>query len=333
VIRLPSLVTCLVALAAAAPAPLPTLVRYEAQRLSMACVYDIAAYGDPSGDVRAVLERALDEVDRIDRLMSHYKPESPLSQLNRTAARGPVVVDPELFEFIARSLDYSRGSSGAFDVTVGPLMKAWGFFRGDGRVPSERELRGVMRRVGYRHVLIDRSSRTLRFDVAGVEIDLGGIAKGYAVDRVITLLRHNGISAALVSAGGSTVYGMGHPPDRASWELKIQDPLDASKVAFTADLENRALSMAGRSAKTFERNGVVYSHIMDPRTGRPVQGVVAVAVTSETGTEGDALDDALFVMGLTKSREYLRGFPGSSAWFWLGSGNMVYLDASASANR
>src|SRR5206468_1352935 len=101
------------------------------------------------------------------------------------------------------------------------------------------------------------------------------------------------------------------------WEVRIQDPLNSSKVAFTVGLANRALSMAGRSAKTFERNGVLYSHIMDPRTGRPVQSEAAVAVTSETGTEGDALDDALFVMGIERSRRYLDRFPGVDAWIWI----------------
>jgi FAD:protein FMN transferase len=306
-------------MAVAATASSPPLARYEARRLSMACVYDIAAYGAAAENVPAVLEKALDEVDRIDRLMSHYRPQSPLSQLNRDAAAGTVVVDSELFELIARSVDYSRETAGAFDVTVGPLMKTWGFFKGDGRVPADAELAEVMQRVGYRHVVLNRPSRTIRFDVAGVEIDLGGIAKGYAVDRVVTLLQQHGITSALVSAGGSTVYGLGHPPDQASWDVKIQDPLNPAEVAFTVGLEDRALSMAGRSAKTFEVNGVVYSHIMDPRTGRPVQGVVSVAVTSLTGTDGDALDDALFVMGVARSRAYLRHFPSSSAWFWMTS--------------
>jgi FAD:protein FMN transferase len=305
---------CLVVASASTP------TRYEARRLSMACVYDIAAYGGPSGDVPAILEKALDEVDRLDRLMSHYKPRSPLSQLNRDAAAGPAVVDQELFDLIVRSLDYSRDSDGAFDVTVGPLMKVWGFFHGDGRVPGDAELTDVMRRVGYRHVVVDRAARTIRFDVPGVELDLGGIAKGYAVDRVVALLQRHGITSALVSAGGSTVYGLGHPPGRASWEVTIQDPLDPTKVAFSVGLTNRALSMAGRSAKTFEADGVVYSHIMNPGTGRPVQGVVSVAVTSLTGTDGDAMDDALFVMGVEKSRQYLRHFPSSTGWIWLQNG-------------
>ena len=309
------LATCVLAVAAAASSP--WLVRYEARRLSMACVYDIAAYGDASGDVPAVLEKALDEVDRIDRLMSHYLPHSPLSELNRRAADGAVAVDPELFDFIARSLDYSRASDGAFDITVGPLMKAWGFFDGDYRVPTAAELRDTRRRVGYRRVVLDRSRRTIRFDTPGVELDLGGIAKGYAVDRAIAVLERHGITAALVSAGGSTIYGLGHPPDRPSWEVKVQDPIDPAKVAFSVGLIDRALSMAGRSAKSFEADGTLYSHIMDPRTGRPVQGVLSVAVTSRTGTDGDALDDALMVMGVERGRRYLRQFPDSRAWFWV----------------
>ena len=271
----------------------------------MACVYDIAAYGDAGSDIPAILDTALDEVDRIDRLMSHYKAQSPLSQLNRGAATAAIAVDPELFDLIARSIDYSRDTAGAFDVTVGPLMKAWGFFNGDGRVPAAAELANLMRHVGYRHVVLDRPSRTIRFDVPGVELDLGGIAKGYAVDRVVTLLQQHGITAALVSAGGSTVYALGHPPGSSAWEVKIQDPVHPDKVALTVALTNRALSVAGRSAKTFEANGVVYSHIMDPGTGRPVQGVVSVAVTSLTGTDGDALDDALFVMGIERGRQIL----------------------------
>jgi len=257
------------------------------------------------------------ELVAINRSMSTYDPGSEVSEFNRREDLGWAPASPGLLEVLASASRISTANQGAFDVTVGPLMKAWGFFNGDGRVPTDTELRDVMRRVGYQHVVLDRSSRTIRFDVAGVEIDLGGIAKGYAVDRVVALLRQDGITAAVVSAGGSTVYGLGHPPDRASWEVRIQDPLNSSNVAFTVGLANRALSMAGRSAKTFERNGVLYSHIMDPRTGRPVQGVVAVAVTSETGTEGDALDDALFVMGMEKSRGYLRRFRGTNAWIWL----------------
>src|SRR5215211_946793 len=178
--------------------PATSLHHYEATRLSMACVYAIEAYGPDAAALPKIVEDAFDEVDRIDRLMSHYKAESPLSRLNREAADHPVAIDPELFDFIADSMRYNRESGGAFDITVGPLMKAWGFFRGEGRLPSSEELAAVRRHIGAAHVLLDPAGKTIRFDEPGVELDLGGIAKGYAVDRVGKLLEERRIAAALV---------------------------------------------------------------------------------------------------------------------------------------
>src|SRR5262249_21926370 len=158
-----------------------TPAHHVASRISMACEYAIEAYGPDAGSLPAILDEALDEVDRIDRLMSHYKSDSPLSRVNREAARRPVAVGRELFDFIADAMRYGDDSRGAFDITVGPLMKAWGFFDGDGRVPSESALAAARRLVGGRHVTLDSAARTIAFDAACVELDLGGIATGYAV--------------------------------------------------------------------------------------------------------------------------------------------------------
>jgi thiamine biosynthesis lipoprotein len=283
----------------------------------MACVYAIDAYGPDAAALPRIVEDAFDEVDRIDRLMSHYKAESPLSRLNREAAAHPVAVEPELFDFIAEAMRYNRESDGAFDITVGPLMKAWGFFRGEGRMPSDEELAAARRHVGAAHVVLNQAERTIAFDEAGVDLDLGGIAKGYAVDRVVSLLKRRHVAAALVSSGGSTIYALGAPPGRTGWDVTIQDPIDSRKAALTVTLKDRALSVAGSSEKSFESGGVKYSHIMDPRTGRPVQGVLSVAVLADTGTAGDALDDALFVMGEERSRAYLAALQGTDALFFL----------------
>jgi thiamine biosynthesis lipoprotein len=285
--------------------------------MSMACLYAIEAYGPDAEGLPRAVDEAFDEVDRIDRLMSHYKPDSAVSRLNRDAARRPVTVEPELFDFIADAMQYTRDSGGAFDVTVGPLMKTWGFFRGEGRVPSEDELAAARRHVGGAHVELNPIARTIGFDQAGVELDLGGIAKGYAVDRVAALLRQRHIAAALVSAGGSSIYGVGTPPGRDGWDVAIQDPIDPRKTALTVQLKDRALSVAGSSEKSFQAGGTTYSHIMDPRTGRPVQGVLSVAVLADSGTAGDALDDALFVLGPEGSRSYLYRLPGTEALFFL----------------
>lgn len=292
----------------------------------MACLYTIDAFAADADRLRITLERALDEVDRIDRLMSHYKPESPLSRINREAAGSPVSVEPELFDFIAQSIQYSRNSDGAFDITVGPLMKAWGFFRGEGHLASDRELEDARSVVGWQHVILDPGHRTMHFDRPGVELDLGGIAKGYAVDQVVKILKADNVAAALVSAGGSTIYGLGAPPDRNAWTVSIQDPVDSRKAASHVELKDRALSVAGSSEKSFEVGGVRYSHIMDPRTGRPVQGVLSVAVITRTGTQGDALDDAFFVLGAEESRRYLKRLHGVEALFFLPNGRNAWME-------
>lgn len=319
--RLLSLVALCCALVPIPPAPFASSNSFhhlEASRVSMACLYAIEAYA--RGDEQAIqksLEAALDEVDRIDRLMSHYKPDSPVSRINREAGQHTVRVDPELFAFIKRSLRYGNESDGAFDITVGPLMKAWGFLRGEGHLPSDTELATARQRVGAHHVTLNDNDWTIRFDVEGVQLDLGGIAKGYAVDRAVEILRSQQIDAALVSAGGSTIYGLGAPPEQDGWSVDIQDPVDARKVARRVTLKDRSLSVAGSSEKSFVAGGVRYSHIMDPRTGRPVQGLLSVAVLTDNGTDGDALDDALFVLGPTKSAEYLNRYPSVEAFFFV----------------
>jgi FAD:protein FMN transferase len=293
------------------------LVRYEDSRVSMACTYSIIVYGREEREMKQIVNEALDEIDRIDRLMSHYKKDSPLSEINREASKGPVRVEPELFDFISECIKYSRESDGAFDITVGPLMKAWGFFRDEGRLPSDSELSKARGSTGYRHIILNEKERTIRFDRDGVELDLGGIAKGYAVDRAVSLLKARGIERALVNAGGSTIYGLGSPPDSAGWEIKVQDPIDHRKSAATVSLNNRALSISGSYEKFFEVDGVRYSHIMDPRTGLPVQGVLSVAVVTEMGTAGDALDNVFYVLGIEKSRKLIEQHPVTEVIFFL----------------
>lgn len=298
------------------PATAP-LHRHEASRVSMACTYAIVAYGDDAQALPGMVEAALDEVDRLDRLMSHYKAGSALSRLNREASVRPVTLEPELFDVIAEALRYSRDFDGAFDITVGPLMKAWGFFRGDGRVPGDDELADLRRRIGFQHVVLDAHDRTISFDRPGLELDLGGIAKGYAVDRAAAVLKQHHAAAALVSAGGSTIFGMGAPPGQTAWEVGIEDPIDSRRIALTVSLKDRALSVSGSSEKFFEIGGVRYSHIMDPRTGRPVEGLLSVAVLTGTGTAGDALDNVFFVEGVDKSRAHMKRLDATEAFFFL----------------
>jgi thiamine biosynthesis lipoprotein len=301
----------------AVSAPVPTTACHEESRETMGCTGTVRVCGPDARALPSVVAAALEELDRVDRLLSHYRPASPLSRLNREAAKGPVAVPAELLDVLSECLRWSRESDGAFDVTVGPLMKAWGFFRDEGRVPGDRELARVLEAVGYRHVVLDREAGTVSFDRPGVELDLGGIGKGYAVDRVVALLRQRGVASALVNLGGSSVYGLGAPPGETFWEVGIQDPTRPGKTALTVELRDRALSVSGGYARFFEENGVTYAHILDPRTGRPVQGVLSVAILSDSATDGDALDNVLFVEGLERAGAHLRRSRVAEALFFL----------------
>ncbi|QQS47073.1 MAG: FAD:protein FMN transferase [Acidobacteriota bacterium] len=290
-------------------AGVPSERRYEESRVSMGCVWSIVIDGRQDKPRRLIVDEAFNEIDRIDRLMSNYKPSSELSRINREAGHGPVAIDPELFDFIELCLSYSERSEGAFDITVGALMKTWGFFRAEGRLPSDAEIEAARKKTGYRHVILNQNGKTIRFDVQGLELDLGGIGKGYAVDRAVEVLRRHGITRALVNGCGSTIYGLGAPEDAQGWEIEIEDPLDHRKTARKIRLQNQALSVSGGYGKYFEVNGVRYSHILDPRNGRPARGVSSVAVITATGVDGDALDNVFYVLGPRRSRELAARFP------------------------
>jgi thiamine biosynthesis lipoprotein len=296
------------------------LSRFEDSRVSMACTYTIVLYGKDPKQLPLITNAAFDEVDRIDALMSNYKPESPVSLINREAGKGPVRVEPELYRFLKHCKEYSRESDGAFDVTVGPLMKTWGFFRDEGRVPWPFEIWSVLRHVGYQYLKLNDAQRTIQFEREGMEIDLGGIAKGYAVDRILEILKEQKIEHALISAGGSTLYGLGTPPDRPGWEVKLRDPLfphDPKKNATTVLLKDRCLSVSGSYEKFFVVGGVTYSHIMNPKTGRPVENMLSVAVLTRYGTDGDALDNSFYVLGPEKSKALIVKYPETEVFFFL----------------
>lgn len=281
------------------------VVRYEASHEAMGTVFTVVAYGRDRNYLAEVVDEVFDEVDRLDGQMSNYQPASELSGINREAGSRDVVVEPKLFHLLEDSFRYSRDTGGAFDITVGPLMKHWGFFRGQGRLPSPAEIEQVRTRVGYPHVMLDPHRRSIRFDTRGVELDLGGIAKGYAVDRAVEILRSNGISAALVSSGTSSIYALGSPPNERGWTVRVRDPYDPHQVGDVLRLQNYSLSTSGSYEKFFQLSGKTYCHIMDPHTGWPVEGMLSTAVLAPSTTQSDALSTSFFVLGPAGSHRYL----------------------------
>jgi thiamine biosynthesis lipoprotein len=274
------------------------LLRLEKSADAMGATYSIAVYGTDRIRMEAAIDAAFDEVRRLDELLSNYRPESEWSQVNRFAADKPVQVSPELFALLQQCVEYSRESEGAFDITVGPLMKVWGFYKGSGHLPHRPEILAALAKVGYRHIQLDPAARTVRFDRQGVEIDPGGVGKGYAVDRMVEVLRRNGVTSALVAGSASSVFGLGAPPEEPKgWQVKIKDPWNQSKTAAEVWLKDMSLSTSGSYEKFFRAEGKVYAHIMDPRTGYPAQGSVSVSVMSPHTLDSEVWAKPYFVNG------------------------------------
>jgi thiamine biosynthesis lipoprotein len=274
------------------------MLRLEKSADAMGSTYSIAVYGYDRLKMEAAVDAAFDEVRRLDDMLSNYKPESEWSEVNRNAAARPVKVSQELFRLLAACLEYSREGEGAFDITVAPLMKVWGFYKGSGHLPHRAEVQAALAKVGYRHILLDPAARTVRFDRPGVEMDPGGIGKGYAVDRMVDVLKQNGVRIALVAGSGSSIYGMGAPANQPQgWRTEIKDPWDASKTRAEVYLKDMSMSTSGSYEKFFRAEGRTYAHIMDPRTGYPARGSVSVSVVAQRTIDSEAWAKPYFVNG------------------------------------
>ena len=294
---MPAFVLILLLLASVVPGWGGEPLRLEDSVNAMGSTFRVTLYGGDSNQMAAAMEAALEEAGRIDRLLSNYNPESDLSEVNRFAGDRPVKVTPEMFDLLSRCLEYSRAGEGAFDISVGPLMKVWGFYRGTGRLPRKQQVEEALGKVGYRNIVLDPERRTVRFTRPGVELDPGGVGKGYAVDRMVAILKENGIESALVSAGASSIYALGTPNNGEGWEVRIRDPKDANRTLEVVHLKNESLSTSGSYEKFFRAEGKVYSHIMDPRTGYPAQGVTAVSVIAPHTLDSEVWTKPFFILG------------------------------------
>ncbi|MGP8246679.1 MAG: FAD:protein FMN transferase [Bryobacteraceae bacterium] len=285
-------------LATCAPAWAQTALRLEKSADAMGSTYTVVLYGTDRLAMEAAADAALDEARRLDDLLSNYKPSSEWSRVNQHAAEGPVRISEELFQLLAACQQYSRQSEGAFDISVGPLMKVWGFYKGTGHLPHRAEVMAALEKTGYRHVHLDAAARAVAFDRPGVELDPGGIGKGYAVDRMVAVLRQMSVATALVAGSGSSIYGLGAPPDSPrGWPVDIKDPWDPKQKAAEVFLKDMSMSTSGSYEKFFRAEGRIYSHIMDPRTGYPARGSVAVSVVAPRTIDSEAWAKPYFVNG------------------------------------
>jgi thiamine biosynthesis lipoprotein len=273
-------------------------IRVEKADEAMGTTFSVVLYGADRAQLETAASAAIDEAHRLDELLSNYKPQSEWSNVNRSAAQHPVKVSAELFQLLSDCIRYSTESGGTFDITVGPLMKVWGFYKGEGELPRKPEVTDALRRIGYRHVHLDSASQTVQFDSPGVELDPSGIGKGYAVDRMVEILKQHGVESALVSGSGSSIYGLGAPPEEPrGWRITIRVPKNPQKAAAEVFLKDTSLSTSGSYEKFFWAKGRRYAHIMDPRTGYPARGTASVSVLAPRAIDSEAWTKPFFIRG------------------------------------
>jgi thiamine biosynthesis lipoprotein len=290
------------------------------QQAIMGTVVRVELWSEDQPAGKAAIAAVMEEMRRIDRTMSTYKEDSDVSLVNREAAQEPVTISPELFELIARSLQMSELTGGAFDITYASAGHLYDFRR---KIkPSEEALAKALPAISYHHILLDRKRSSIKFSQAGVRIDLGGIAKGHAIDRCIALLQARGIKQAIVSAGGdSRIIGDHHG---RPWIVGIRDPRQEGKVVAALPISDAAISTSGDYERYFEANGVRYHHIINPTNGRPVNGVRSVTVVGSDSTTMDALSTSVFVMGVEKGMALVERLADVEAVIVDGNGKMYY---------
>lgn len=278
----------------------------------MGTVVEISVVSHDPRLASAALQAAFDEMARLEAMMSAFRDDSELSQLNREGSSRPVRVSPELFQVIQMSMALSRTTGGAFDITVGPLMKLWRSYARDKRLPSAVAMQEVLPRVGYGHVILSPEERTVSFAVSGMALDLGGIAKGYAIDRAVAVLKERGIPAALVNAGGD-VFAYGRKPGNQPWLVGLRHPRNPQELLAAFPLTDKAVVTSGDYERYFLVDGKRYSHIVDPRSGVSARKTASVTVVASSAAYADALATGILVLGAEEGLALVESLPGVQA--------------------
>jgi thiamine biosynthesis lipoprotein len=279
-------------------------------RYVMGTSVEVEADGGDAPARQAAIDEAFGAIFEVDHLMSNYRNDSELSRINRAAAYAGVPVSDPMFSVLQAANDVSARSGGAFDITVGPLVRLWGFHDKKPHVPTAGEFLAVRPLVDYRNVRLDRRQRTVRFARPGVEIDLGGIAKGFAVELAAGVLRRRGL-AGFIDAGGNQ-YVLGRPEGKSLWTIGVKDPDAPTRLLGVIETAETSISTSADYANFLTENGRTYGHILDPHTLQPSDKALSVTILSSDGTLADAISKAAFILGPRAGLELVASFPGMS---------------------
>ena len=279
-------------------------------RTAMACRVEVALAEEDGRDVAAA-RAALDEADRVERLLTVFRESSEVSRINREASGGAAAVDAEVYALLSRCRHLHAATGGAFDITSTPLSRCWGFLKRKGQVPPDADIETARALVGMGRVDFDDEALSIRFARAGMQLNLNAVGKGYALDRMARVLRKDGVRHALLSAGGSSVVAVGGR--RGGWPIDIRSPLVSRSPIARLRLHDGAMGTSGPGEQFVIAGGTRYGHVIDPRTGRPARGVLSASVVGADGATADALSTAFFVGGCELAASYCAAHPDTLA--------------------
>lgn len=312
------------------------LLHHSVPALTLACHamatrFEVVLHGDNPVALRAAGEEALRLVEQLEGQLSLFCASSEIAHLNARAARESVRVTPGLFALLQQAQKLREESSGAFDITIAPLVRCWGFMGGGGRMPRPEEVAEARAKVGMGLVQLSPDDFTVRFAKEGVMLDLGAIGKGYAVERAAEVLREAGVTSALLHGGTSTVQAIGQPPGEEFWKIAIETPSPSANtpptLLATVPLKDEAMSVSGVWGNSFHVGERTFGHIIDPRTGEPALGTVLAAVVLPSATETDALSTALLTLGSTGHERIASLRPGMRTVLVSESGGQLSVEA------
>ncbi len=270
---------------------------------------DFSVYGLDEEEASRASEEVFAEMRRLENIFSRHAEDSDVTRLNEAAGEEWIQVEPETVFVLEKALEAAELSEGAFDPTVGPLLALWGFGRDELQVPRHREIEEILPLVDYREIKVDREQSRVYLPHPGMKLDLGGIAKGYIVDRGQEVAMEHDVEASFVNAGGD-INIKGSRPWGEEWRIGIRDPDEAAELFAVVTLKEGSIATSGDYQRYFEENGRRYHHILDPHSGYPAEGMKSVTIIAESAMEADAISTAVFVLGPGKGLELLEELPG-----------------------
>lgn len=299
---------------------------HEATTFAMDTIMTFTIYDE---DGEQLLIDAEQEVRRLERLFSVTMEDSEIARLNQNAGVTSISISQDTAALLQAGKEISAWTGGCYDMTVSPIVKAWGFTEEEHRVPTQEELDTLLPLVDSGGVILSETEQTAYLTKAGMAVDLGGIAKGYTSDAVTKLLRDSGVTSALIYLGGN-ISTLGTKPDGTLWKIAVENPLDATDYVGLMEVSDCSVITSGGYQRYFEQDGKRYHHIIDPSNGYPAEsGLLSVTIISENGTKADGLSTALFVMGLEDALEFWRQNEGFEAIFVTEDGRVVATEGIA----